>query len=177
MRSHRTRRFLSRNQFRRTTAITGLTGILMVSGVAYAGLATADVSADDSRATVVQGNINACPAGQATLVDGGTSTTTQNGITVTVSHLATSQPNPFPAGGVTTLPAGTAVLNITLPAGTTLSGDTYVKGADGYNDYPGQYGQLDPAGLQRWSDRRAVALLRLRHVGADHWLDQRQEGR
>lgn len=113
---------------------------VVVSGaiVGLAGIASAgSVSADDSRATVGQGNINACPAGTTTLVDGGTSTTTQNGITVTVTQTAAATPNPFPAGGVTTLPAGTDVLTVTLPAGKTLTGDIYVKGGDGYNDYPG----------------------------------------
>jgi uncharacterized repeat protein (TIGR01451 family) len=141
MRSHRTHRLASHHTLRRTTVTAGLTSVLMVSGFGYAGLAfgAGTVSADDSRATVVQGNINACPAGFATLVDSSTTTTTQNGVTVTVSHLATDEPNPFPAGGVTTLPAGTAILNVTLPAGTTLNGFTAVKGGDGYNQYDGQY--------------------------------------
>lgn len=142
MRVPRAHRLVSRKNFRRTTIATGLTSVLMVSGFGYAGLAfgVSTVTADDSRATVVQGNINACPAGEPTLVGSNTGNASQNGITVTVSKLATSQANPFPVpGGPTVLPAGTQVVNITLPPGTTLNGDTFVKGGSGYNDYPGQY--------------------------------------
>lgn len=127
----------SGGRWRRLAMLAGVAVVASGTVVAVAQTASAGaVSADDSRATVGQGNINACPAGTTTLVDGD-STTTQNGITVTVTHTAASQLNPFPAGGVTTLPAGTDVLTVTLPAGKTLTGDIYVKGGDGYNDYPG----------------------------------------
>jgi uncharacterized repeat protein (TIGR01451 family) len=112
---------------------------LMGAGVGFAASAGAagTVTADDSRAIVVQGNINACPDGSPLLVDGGTTTTTQNGISVTVTETGADEANPFPADGWTTIPAGTDVLTVTLPSGFTLDGFTAVKGGDGYNQYPG----------------------------------------
>jgi hypothetical protein len=119
---------------RRGALYVGAAAVLL-SGVGYAATASAgSVSADDSRATVVGGNINACPSGEATLINGGN---TGGGVTVTVDHTSADEPNPYPAGGWTVLPAGTDVLTVTLPAGDMLNGDIYVKGGDGYNDYPG----------------------------------------
>lgn len=122
---------------RRIAAEVVVAAVASASIIGIAGIASAGtVSADDSRATIVQGNINNCGA-LPTLFTGGTGSGTQNGISVTVTHTGAATPNPFPANGWTTLPAGTDVLTVTLPAGQTLTGTINVKGGPGYNQYPG----------------------------------------
>lgn len=148
----RRRPLFARRRVRSAIVLTGLTGTLAVAGFGYAGMAVAaavGVSPDDSRATTADGNFtdHQCPAGETDLVDsngqGNDGTYSANGVTVVVSHLANDTADPFFTGGGPkaltpgTLPAGTQVLNVTLPAGTKLTGDILVMGGGGYNDYPG----------------------------------------